>query len=103
MFDTPSHTSMLAVQYSIQVGQVRLMVRDEWMHLGKQYFDLSNSISQSSYSLFNTRLGASYRGFDFMLWQRNLGGQKYIAYAYAFGATHLGDPRTYGMTLRKTF
>jgi len=100
---TPSHTSMLALQYSIPVGDVTLMARGEWMNLGKQYFDLGNTVSQSSYSLLNTRVGASYRSFDLMFWGRNLGDQKYIAYAYDFGATHLGDPRTYGVTLRKTF
>jgi iron complex outermembrane receptor protein len=100
---TPAYTSMAAVQYSVAVGPVKLLARGEWMALGKQYFDLRNTVSQSSYSLLNVRTGVSYRSFDLMFWGRNLGDQKYIAYAYDFGATHLGDPRTYGVTLRKTF
>jgi iron complex outermembrane receptor protein len=100
---TPAYTSMAAVQYGVAVGDVKLLVRGEWMALGKQYFDLGNTVSQSAYSLLNARVGASYRSFDLMFWGRNLGDQKYIAYAYDFGATHLGDPRNYGVTLRKTF
>lgn len=100
---TPAYTSMAAVQYGLAVGEVKLLVRGEWMALGKQYFDLGNTVSQSSYSVLNARAGASYHSFDLMFWGRNLGDQKYIAYAYDFGATHLGDPRNYGVTLRKTF
>ena len=33
-----------------------------------------------------------------MVWMRNLGDKKYIAYAYDFGAIHLGDPFTWGLT-----
>jgi len=78
-------------------------VRGEWMLLGDQYFDLANTIKQSSYNVFNTRVGIVYRKFEVMFWGRNLGDEKYIAYAYDFGATHLGNPRNYGVTVRKTF
>jgi iron complex outermembrane recepter protein len=30
---------------------------------------------------------------------RNIGDETYIAYAYDFGAVHLGNPRTLGFTL----
>ena len=73
------------------------------MLLGKQYFDLANTIEQSSYSVLNTRIGFEIHKFEVMFWGRNLGDEKYIAYAYDFGATHLGNPRNYGVTLRKSF
>jgi len=73
------------------------------MALGKHYFDLANTISQSPYSLFNTRFGLSARNFDVMLWVRNIGDEKYISYAYDFGAVHLGDPRTFGVTVTGRF
>jgi iron complex outermembrane recepter protein len=98
---TPDITSLLALQYSIDLSTkklVKLVVRGEWIYLGKQYFDLANNISQSPYHLFNTRLGISSKHFEWMFWARNLGDKKYIAYAYDFGAIHLGDPRTYGVT-----
>jgi iron complex outermembrane receptor protein len=97
---TPDVTSMLALQYSYPVGdKLKLVVRGEWMYLGKQYFDLANTIEQSPYSLFNTRFGIAMKHIEIMFWVRNIGDKKYISYAYDFGAVHLGNPRTYGVTL----
>ena len=98
---TPNTTSALVVQYSAALvphKALRLVVRGEWFWLGKQYFDLSNTISQEAYHLFNTRMGISLKDCEFMIWTRNLGDHKYIAYAYDFGAIHLGDPLTWGIT-----
>lgn len=103
---TPTTTSALAVQYAFLLEKkqnLKLVVRGEWMNLGSQYFDLANSIKQNSYSLFNTRFGIAAKNFEIMLWGRNLADKKYIAYAYDFGAVHLGDPKTYGITLTGKF
>lgn len=100
---TPAFTSMAALQYGYSFGPVKVTARGEWMMLGKQYFDLPNSIEQDAYSVFNIRAGAAYDRFELMFWGRNLGDEHYIAYAYNFGATHLGDPRNYGMTFRVNF
>lgn len=100
---TPDITSMLALQYSLPVNQsqsVKIIVRGEWIYLGKTYFDLTNTIQQAPYSLLNTRVGLSTQHFELMFWGRNLGDKKYISYAYDFGAVHLGNPKTYGITLR---
>ena len=100
---TPAATSMLAIQYQYALGEShswRLVARGEWMYLGDQYFDLANNIKQAGYSLLNTRFGVGYKNFEVMFWGRNLSDKKYISYAYDFGATHLGNPRTYGMTVR---
>ncbi|MBX3253131.1 MAG: TonB-dependent receptor [Chitinophagaceae bacterium] len=99
---TPEFTSMLSAQYSYTIiprQQLKAIVRGEWMYLGRQYFDLNNSISQSPYSLLNARAGVSSKNADLMFWIRNLGAKKYIAYAYDFGAVHLGNPQTLGVTL----
>jgi iron complex outermembrane recepter protein len=103
---TPSSTSMLVAQYSMPLKfkkPVHFIIRGEWIHLGSQYFDLANTIEQESYSMLNARLGLTFKRFDLFLWGRNLGQQKYIAYAYDFGGVHLGDPRTYGVTLSVRF
>ena len=103
---TPDITSMLAAQYSYDIGskkQCKLVVRGEWMQLGEQYFDLGNSISQDAYSLLNAKIGISSRIGEIMFWGRNMGDKRYIAYAYDFGAIHIGNPRTYGVTLRANF
>lgn len=99
---TPEYTSLFAAQYGFPLGthqRIRLVVRGEWACLGRQYFDLNNTIEQKGYRLFNTRAGFSAKNFDVMFWGRNLGGKKYISYAYDFGAAHLGEPRTFGVSL----
>jgi iron complex outermembrane receptor protein len=100
---TPDATSMLAPQYSVLLNarrQVQLIVRGEWFYLGRQYFDLENTITQAPYSKLNARVGVSGRHLGVFLWARNLSNKKYIEYAYDFGAVHLADPRTYGVTVK---
>lgn len=100
---TPEFTSMLAAQYAYEISKkqgINLILRGEWFSFGETYFDLANNIKQSPYSLFNIRAGVSTKHFELFFWGRNMGGEKYIAYAYDFGATHLGDPKTYGITLK---
>lgn len=97
---TPEVTSLLAVQYGyVFAGGVRAFVRGEWKLMGTTYFDLGNNIKQAGYSLFNVRGGAGWGQFELSGWGRNVGGKKYISYAYDFGAYHLGDPATWGVTL----
>jgi iron complex outermembrane receptor protein len=96
---TPDVTSMLAAQYSQETGKnTALIIRGEWKYLGTHYFDLANTIRQSPYHLLNARIGLSYRKAELALWGRNLTNQRHIGYAYDFGAVHLGDPRSYGVT-----
>lgn len=101
---TPEVTSMLALQYGYSLGSsTKLIARGEWRYLGDQYFDLANQVKQEGYSTFNARLGVSTKKFDVFVWGSNLGDKNYIDYAYDFGAAHLGNPRTYGITLRTNF
>jgi iron complex outermembrane receptor protein len=100
---TPDITSMLAAQYTYAFGRknsLKLIGRAEWKYIGTEYFDLDNNISQSPYSIINLKLGISSKWADVFFWSRNTGNQKFIAYAYDFGAIHLGDPATYGATVR---
>lgn len=103
---TPDITSMFGAQYGYNLGkkqQSKFIIRLEWKYLGTEYFDLANSIKQSPCSLINLRAGVSSKHIDLFLWSRNTGDQKYIAYAYDFGAVHLGDPATYGATVTFKF
>lgn len=103
---TPDVTSMLAAQYSLPVNTsqtIKIVLRGEWFYTGKTYFDLVNTISQSSYHLLNTRVGISIKNYGLYFWGRNLTDVKYISYAYDFGAVHLGNPKTYGITLQAAF
>ncbi len=103
---TPQSTQLLAAQYTVPVGiggHYRLSLRGEWVRTGKQYFTLSNSISQDAYSLLNFRFGLGFKQYALHVWFRNAADTRYIAYAYDFGGTHLGNPRTYGATISARF
>lgn len=103
---TPQTTSMLAMQYNLSLSNIRkldFVARVEWFFFGDQYFDLTNSIEQSAYEVWNTRLGVSTKHVELMWWMRNIDNEHYIAYAYDFGAAHMGDPRNYGATLSVRF
>lgn len=103
---TPAVTSMLALQYGHDLGAARkmkLIARGEWRYLGSQYFDLANQLEQKAYSLFNARVGVSTKKFDVFFWSSNLTNKKYVDYAYNFGAAHLGNPQTYGISLSTNF
>jgi iron complex outermembrane receptor protein len=103
---TPNVTSMLAIQYGYDLGgpqKVKLVARGEWRYLGNEYFDLANQIEQKAYSKFNARLGVDTKNFSLFLWESNIANKKYIDYAYDFGASHLGNPRTYGVSLSTNF
>lgn len=96
---TPDATSSFVLQYNHPIKKdINILVRGEWFYIGKQYFDLANTIAQDQYSLFNTRFGISMKHLEIMCWMRNIGDKKYISYAYDFGAVHLGNPRTFGIT-----
>lgn len=100
---TPDVTSMLAAQYSIAVDNaktLKLFARGEWQYIGATYFDLGNNIRQTPYNLLNAAVGLNWRHLDVMFWMRNITDKKYISYAYDFGAVHLGNPKTFGITVR---
>ncbi|HYJ38450.1 MAG TPA: TonB-dependent receptor, partial [Chitinophagaceae bacterium] len=100
---TPDVTSMFALQYSLNLGKatfVRIVARAEWMYLGTTYFDLANTIRQAPHHLLNSRIGVSIKHLDVYFWARNLTDTRYVSYAYDFGGIHLGNPKTYGITVR---
>ena len=77
------------------------MVRGEWQYLGEEFFDLANTIRQSPYHLLNAKIGIQGKKLELFFWGKNLTDKRYISYAYDFGAAHLGNPRTYGFTLKR--
>jgi iron complex outermembrane receptor protein len=103
---TPDITSMLAAQYNRAMTpskDLNAFLRIEWFYFGKQYFDLSNLQMQSAYQLFNVSAGISYKQTAISFWFRNITGTHYVAYAYDFGAARLGDPFTYGVSIKYVF
>lgn len=103
---TPEITSMLALQHNTVIDQtsgLNLILRGEWLYLGDQFYDLANTVAQKGYSLLNAKVGFSHKSFDLFVWGRNLSNKRYVDYAYDFGAAHLGNPKTYGITLTGRF
>jgi iron complex outermembrane receptor protein len=100
---TPRSTGLVMLHYEHGLGNRKIVTafaHGEMQSLGKEYFDLANTLSQQSYVLINASCGVTFRGYSLSCWARNLGNKKYVAYAYDFGAVHLGDPRVLGLTLR---
>lgn len=102
---SPEFTSLFAVHYTKQIkpGKSSVFVRGEWKFLGNIYFDLANNIKQSPYHLVNASAGFNYKNISIQGWIKNMFHQKYISYAYDFGAVHLGDPSTFGTTISLRF
>jgi iron complex outermembrane recepter protein len=102
---SPDFSSMFAIQYThpISSGKSSLFLRGEWKYLGTTYFDLANNIKQDPYHLINASAGLNIKNISVQGWVRNVFKQKYISYAYDFGAVHLGDPSTFGCTLSYHF
>lgn len=99
---TPDLTSMLSLQYSYTPPSspgLQLIAGGQWQYVGSQYFDLKNTIEQAGYHLFHARAGISTKKFEVFLWGRNILDKTYIDYAYNFGAVHLGNPGTFGISL----
>jgi iron complex outermembrane receptor protein len=101
---TPDLVSNLALQYDQKLNKdLSGFVRAEWKYIGTTYFDLANSIQQNPYSIINASLGVQMGDVQIKYWTRNLTNQKYISYAYDFGAVHLGDPATSGLSIAIKF
>jgi iron complex outermembrane recepter protein len=100
---TPDMTSNVIGQYQRQLSvahDLAFSVRLEWQFLGKTYFDLENQLWQDPYQRINGRISLQKGQWELAFWGRNMANTKYIDYAYNFGAAHLGDPATFGASLR---
>ncbi|TCD10247.1 TonB-dependent receptor [Pedobacter frigidisoli] len=103
---TPEITSMFALQYGYEINKaakLNVIARGEWLFTGNQFYDLSNQVQQKGYNIYNAKIGFSAKNFDLFFWGRNLANKTYVDYAYDFGAAHLGNPKTYGVSLTGRF
>ncbi|NGM62251.1 TonB-dependent receptor [Sphingobacterium sp. SGG-5] len=103
---TPRTTGSLLARYTHYLSSgtdSRLVGGISYKNIGTQYFDMANNIRQDTYDLWNARIAYHYRHIELAVWGENLANQRYIDYAYDFGAVHLGGPRRYGLTAKVTF
>ena len=99
---TPLSTDFISLQYQQKLDKAKkigILLRAEYKYFGKQYFDVANNIKQDQYGLLNLKAGLEFENIEISAWARNTGNQKYISYAYDFGAVYLGNPRVIGMSL----
>jgi iron complex outermembrane receptor protein len=101
---TPDNSNAIAIQYSKTINaKVSGFIRSETKFIGNTYFDSSNEIKQSPYCINNFSMGINKNKVSIVLWSKNILNQKYISYDYDFGAVHLGDPATYGISISSKF
>lgn len=102
----PIYTLMTGIQQILPVSKkVNLFLRAEYRSIGKQYFDLVNSIEQPTYHIVNARIGATYKNFGLFFWGQNLTNALYLTYAMPgyFKQALVNRPRSFGITLNYNF
>lgn len=108
----------LAANYGFAIGRVDAFLRADWSHLGNSpFFDNPNDQAvfeatdyTRSQDLVNVSFGVSTASeFDITVWARNLLDDEFIVFAFpavaqagSFNGSP-GEPRTYGVTVRKSF
>ena len=101
---TPQNTQAITIHYNFTITPSSIFyiqTRIQW--IGDIYFDNKNEIKQSPYFVQHFNTGFNIKENNFSIWCKNIWNQKYIAYAYDFGAIHLGDPATFGISLSRKF
>lgn len=99
----PEFTAMCSAQYRHPSGP---MARVEWVMTGRTFFDDSNSASgaQSSYGLFNARIGFEGKNWGLFVYGKNLTGKDYYALKIpTLNVGFPGEPRSIGVMATVTF
>jgi iron complex outermembrane receptor protein len=101
----------LAAQYNRQIVEGwDGMVRIDYEHKDKEYWQVDNADVQRSLDLVNGRIGVSHGNYGFYIWGRNLTNERYYedynpskwsGLPYDIGS--LADPRTYGLEATARF
>ncbi len=102
---TPEYTSNLSLQYENSFGRsdvYKFHARAQWLWFGTTYFDMKNKLKQNPYSLCNANVGITKGHVSVGFWAKNIFNTLYVDYAYNFGAAHLGNPATFGVSVKAT-
>jgi iron complex outermembrane receptor protein len=101
---TPKYSQSITIHYdflSTMNSSFYLQTQMRW--IGDTYFDVKNELKQSSYFVEDFNIGWNLKANNISIWSKNIWNKKYIAYAYDFGAIHLGDPSLFGISLSRKF
>ena len=101
--NNPNAASFLAVQYTYALPKTTAaFIRGEHRYTGVYYFDFNNAKKQDPFSVYNLRLGVTYRNYELAGWVRNVTDQRYITFGVG-GSYLLSNPRLSGITLTARF
>jgi iron complex outermembrane receptor protein len=105
-----------SVDLNIPVGDFVLGANLEYQHRSSFRFEpgVDRALLEPGYSLWNARvsLAPSSKDWSIEAWMRNIGDTRYRTFAQAIGfavagnsaaTARLGDPKTYGLTLRASY
>lgn len=101
---SPEFTSFLGAQQLFSLlkkKNITGIIRGEWRVVGDQYFDLANTIKQSAYQIFNTRLSIANNNVSLAFGIKNIFNERYISFSMPgqFKASILNRPRTFTISL----
>lgn len=109
----PPWTVNVGAAYSVAAGRdLEAYIAADWLHAAAYRIELSSYTQMDDYDVVNARIGARQREsrWETWLWVRNALDEDYyttlsVGGSFNSGMTFglLGDPRTYGVTVRLSF
>ena len=108
----PENTVSLALDWHHPMGEREIYARADWSYTGKQYFDAANTqdLTIPAFDVLDLRVGLAHEGqWDASVWLRNALGEEYVLGAdrletyYSGNQRAVGEPRTFGASLRYRF
>jgi iron complex outermembrane receptor protein len=105
---TPKNAYRLNAAYSLPIANGDLSIEADYAWNDDRFDDNSNQPPEiiDSYGLLDARIRYVLDGWEVSLWGRNLTDEEYITHYPTFSGfafVTFGPPRTYGLTVSKTF
>ncbi len=103
----PSNTLFASVAYTHSIGEDwRMAYNLNCRTVGPIYWDESNTVKQSMYSLLGASVVASWKNLSLEAWMKNITNTDYDTFYFRSMQKDFlqrGNPRTFGLTLRVAF
>lgn len=99
---SPEWNGNFSANYEWRLGpKTTAFVGLDYIFQSEMFFDPDNNVRQDAYGILNSRIGATYQGFEVSLWGKNITDEVYFSYGYSVGAgaasfASYGLPATYG-------
>ena len=110
LVNTPELTSTLGLEYMISLDSGDLVLRADWTYTDEVYNDDANSeiLRAPSNNIYNAQIAYEKDNWQVTLWGKNLSDERFITggdanFIIGFLEANYNMPRTYGVTLRRSF